>query len=54
MKHEQKYSVYWWDHEKQEWHRRWTHLKKWSLRRAIRGLLAQGWDEVSILVETEA
>ena len=49
-----KYSVSWWDHEKQEWHRRWAHLTRWGLRRALRRMRALSWDRVSLLVEAEA
>lgn len=48
-----RYSVYWWDHDKQEWHRRWAHLKKWTLRRVLRRMLALSWDWPSLLVENE-
>jgi len=53
MKTTARYSVSWWDHDLQEWHRRWAHIKKWTLRHVLRRMFALNWDEPSILIEKE-
>ena len=45
------YSVSTWDHEAERWEARESRATKWGLRRWMRKLYAEGWDDVSILVE---
>ena len=44
------YSVYWFDDELQQWHCHRDRVRKWTLRRVLRGLYANGWSRMSVLV----
>lgn len=47
------YSVSVWNHEEDCWEVRYPRVHKWDVRRLLRGLYAEGWDTVSVLVTND-
>lgn len=45
------YSVSTWDHEREGWDIRHPAVTKWQIRRCLRQLYSESWDNVSILVQ---
>jgi len=45
------YSVSTWDHDREGWDIRYPGVTKWEIRRCLRQLYSESWDNVSILVQ---